>query len=138
MHFGSAHTDNDILVEVVGESALFTGDVVRDRFIGQMEDSSSVTGNIEAIGKITAMNIRYYIPGHGSVGDVGLPQAYSVYLETLRGLVQQMFAEGLESYEMKPRIVEALADYRQWTGFDTRLGAQISRVYLEIEAEEFE
>jgi glyoxylase-like metal-dependent hydrolase (beta-lactamase superfamily II) len=138
LHFGRAHTDNDIMVEVVGENALFTGDVVRDRFIGQMLDDSSFKGSIEAIGKIVAMNYKYYIPGHGSVGDVELPLTYSTYLKTLRGLVKQMFDEGLESYEMKPRIVEALADYRQWTGFELRLGAQISRLYLEIEEEEFE
>jgi glyoxylase-like metal-dependent hydrolase (beta-lactamase superfamily II) len=138
LHFGRAHTDNDIMVEVVGESVLFTGDVVRDRFVGQMEDDSSFKGNIEAIDKIVAMNYKYYIPGHGSVGDVELPLTYNAYLKKLRGLVKQMFGDGVESYEMKPRIIEALADYRQWTGFDLRLGAQISRVFLEIEEEEFE
>jgi hypothetical protein len=103
-----------------------------------MQDDSSFKGNIEAIDRIVAMNYDYYIPGHGSVGDVELPLTYSAYLRTLRGLVKQMFDEGVESYEMKPRIIEALVDYRQWTGFDLRLGAQISRVFLEIEEEEFE
>jgi hypothetical protein len=39
---------------------------------------------------------------------------------------------------MKPRIIEALNDYRDWKGFDLRLGAHISRAYLEVEQEEFE
>ena len=56
----------------------------------------------------------------------------------MRKVGKQMFDEGIESYEMKPRIIEALADYRQWRGFDSRLGGQISQVYLEIEEEEFE
>jgi len=138
LHFGKAHTDNDIMVEVVGEDALFTGDVVRNRFIGLMEDDSSFKGNIETIDKIASVNYKYYIPGHGSVGGVEMPLTYNAYLKSLRKVVKQMFDEGLESYEMKPRIIEALADYGQWRGFDLRLGANISQVYLEIEEEEFE
>ncbi len=56
----------------------------------------------------------------------------------MRNIVQELFDEDIESYEMKPRIIEALGDYRDWAGFDLRLGAHISRVYLEIEQEEFE
>ena len=138
LHFGKAHTDSDIMVEIVGEGALFTGDVVRDRVIGLMEDDSSFKGNIESIEKIVAMNYKYFIPGHGNVGGVDIPLTYMAYLKSLRIIVKQLFDEGIESYEMKPRIVEDLADYNKWRGFDQRLGAQISQVYLEIEEEEFE
>jgi len=138
IHTGSAHTDNDIMIEVVGENALFTGDVVRDRFIGVMEDDSSFKGNIEAIDKIVALNFKHYIPGHGSEGSVEKPLSYRAYLNSLRNLVHELYDEGIESYEMKPRIIEALYDYRDWKGFDLRLGAHISRAYLEVEQEEFE
>jgi hypothetical protein len=37
---------------------------------------------------------------------------------------------------MKPEVVKALEDYQTWPGFDLRVGPHISRVYLEIEAEE--
>jgi glyoxylase-like metal-dependent hydrolase (beta-lactamase superfamily II) len=137
IHNGKAHTDNDILIEIVGEDALFTGDVVRDRYIGLMEEDSSFKGNIETIDKIVAMNYKYYIPGHGSVGGADMPLSYRAYLNILRNIVKALFDEDMESYEMKPRIVEALADYSNWQGFDLRLGAQISRVYLEIEQEDF-
>jgi len=138
IHTGSAHTDNDIMIEIVGEDALFSGDVVRDRFIGVMEDDSSFKGNIDAIDKIVALNFKYYIPGHGSVGGVEMPLSYRAYLNSLRDIVHELFDEGFESYEMKPRIIEALSEYRDWQGFDLRLGAHISRVYLEVEQEEFE
>jgi glyoxylase-like metal-dependent hydrolase (beta-lactamase superfamily II) len=138
IHTGNAHTDNDIMVEIVGEDALFTGDVVRDRFLGLMGDDSSFRGNTEAIDTIVAMNFKYYIPGHGSVGGVELPRSYNAYLKSLRNIVKQMFDMGMESYEMKPDIVEALVDYSSWGRFDLRLGGHISRVYLEIEEEEFD
>jgi glyoxylase-like metal-dependent hydrolase (beta-lactamase superfamily II) len=40
-HTGPAHTDNDIFIEIVGENALFTGDVVRNQFLGMMEEDAS-------------------------------------------------------------------------------------------------
>lgn len=138
IHTGKAHTNNDILIEIVGEDALFTGDVVRDGFLGLMEDDSSFKGNIDIIDKIVAMNYKYYIPGHGNVGGVDIPLSYSAYLKSLRNLVKELFDGGMESYEMKPVIIEALVDYSNWRGFELRLGAHISRVYLEIEEEEFE
>ena len=138
IHTGKAHTNSDILIEIVGEAALFTGDVVRDQFLGLMEDDSSFKGNIEAIDKIVAMNYKYYIPGHGNVGGEKLPLVYRAYLNSLRSTVKALFEEDIESYEMKSRVIEVLAEYRNWTGFDLRLGSHISRVYLEIEQEEFE
>jgi glyoxylase-like metal-dependent hydrolase (beta-lactamase superfamily II) len=138
IHTGNAHTDNDIMIEIVGEDAIFTGDVVRNRFLGLMEDDSSFKGNIRAIDEITALKLKHYIPGHGSVGGIEMPRSYRGYLISLRTRVHELFNEGIESYEMKPGVAEALRDYRDWTGFDMRLGAHISRAYLEIEREEFE
>ena len=138
IHTGKAHTDNDIMIEIVGEGALFTGDVVRDRALSIMQEDSSFKGNIEAIDKIVSMNYKYYIPSHGSVGGVEMPQVYGAYLKSLRNIVKELFNEDMESFEMKPRIIKALADYSNWRGFEFRLGAHISRVFLEIEQEEFE
>ncbi|MCP4769658.1 MAG: MBL fold metallo-hydrolase [Gammaproteobacteria bacterium] len=138
IHTGNGHTDNDIMIEVIGEDALFTGDVVRDHFLGLMEDDASFKGNIEAIDNIAGLNFKHYIPGHGNVGGVETPLSYRAYLKSLRDMVAELFDEGVESYEMKPRIVEALSDYRDWPGFELRLGGHISRAYLEVEQEEFE
>lgn len=138
IHTGKAHTDNDIMIEIIGENALFVGDIVRDRFLGLMEEDSSFKGNIEAIDKIVSMDYKYYIPGHGSIGSVDMPLVYSAYLKSLRNAVRELYDVGMEDYEMKPQIINALADYNDWTGFDMRLGAHINRVYLEIEQEEFE
>jgi glyoxylase-like metal-dependent hydrolase (beta-lactamase superfamily II) len=126
------------MIEIIGENALFVGDIVRDRFLGLMEEDSSFKGNIEAIDKIVSMDYKYYIPGHGSIGSVDMPLVYSAYLKSLRNAVRELYDVGMEDYEMKPQIINALADYNDWTGFDMRLGAHINRVYLEIEQEEFE
>lgn len=72
------------------------------------------------------------------MGSVETPLSYRAYLKSLLDMVVELYDEGIESYEMKPRIVEALSDYRDWPGFESRLGGNISRAYLEVEQEEFE
>jgi len=136
-HTGPAHTDNDIAIEVVGEDALFTGDVVRNQFLGMMEEDASFTGNISAIDFMLAKNFKHYIPAHGRAGGAEILNEYRAYLTTLKSTVKQLYNDGLADFEMKPEVVKALGDYQEWPGFDIRLGPHISRVYLEIEAEEF-
>jgi len=136
-HVGRAHTDNDIMIEVVGENALFVGDVVRNGLLGIMENDSSFTGNIAAIDFIIQKNFKYYIPGHGKTGGADMPRKYRAYLATLRNTIKNLYGQGLADFEMKPKVVEAVEAYKEWAGFDIRIGPHISRAYLEIEAEAF-
>ena len=137
-HTGPAHTDNDIMVEVVGENTLFMGDVVRNGLIGMMEDDSDFKNNIATIDFIVSKNFRYNIPAHGEIGGADMPLNYRLYLETLRNTVGELYQQGLEDFEMKEVAKNAVSAYKEWAGFDIRVGAHISRVYLEIEAEDFE
>lgn len=136
-HTGPAHTDNDISIEIVGEDALFTGDVVRNRFLGMMEEDASFRGNIAAIDFMLEQHFKHYIPAHGRAGGVEILNEYRAYLDILRNSVKNYYDDGLADFEMKPDVIKALDGYRDWPGFDLRVGPHISRVYLEVEAEEF-
>lgn len=136
-HTGPAHTDNDIMIEVVGENALFMGDVVRNGLLGIMEEDASFFGNIKAIDFILAKKFKYYIPGHGKVGGAEVPENYRQYLATVLDAVRVGYQQGLADYELKPKVINAVSAYENWAGFEYRIGAHISRAYLEIEAEEF-
>jgi glyoxylase-like metal-dependent hydrolase (beta-lactamase superfamily II) len=136
-HTGPAHTDNDVFIEIVGENALFTGDVVRNQFLGMMEEDASFKGNIAAIDFMLEKNFKHYIPAHGRAGGTEILNEYRAYLVTLKRTVKQFYDDGLADFEMKPEVVKALEDYQKWPGFDIRVGPHISRVYLEVEAEEF-
>jgi glyoxylase-like metal-dependent hydrolase (beta-lactamase superfamily II) len=137
-HTGPAHTDNDIMIEVVDENALFTGDVVRDGLLGLMEEDASIKGNVAAIDLIVKKKFKYYIPGHGRAGGIEVPENYRVYLDTLRNTVKKLYAQELADFEMKPKVINAVRAYEKWANFELRIGSHISRAYLEIEAEEFE
>ena len=136
-HTGPAHTDSDIMVEIVDQGTLFTGDVVRNGLLGIMESDASFSGNIAAIDAIMAMDFRHYIPGHGRAGGIEIVRNYRAYLDTLLSKVRDLYADQLSDYEMKPMLVETLSAYRHWAGFDMRLGPHISRAYLEVEMEAF-
>lgn len=137
-HSGAAHTDNDIMVEVIEESVLFTGDVVRNGLLGIMESDASFSGNISTIDFIAEKKFSHYIPGHGPAGGIEVLAGYRDYLDQLLGKVRSLYSEGLTDYEMKPEVIKVVASFKQWAGFDMRVGSHVSRAYLEVEAEEFQ
>ncbi len=138
-HTGSAHTDNDIMIEVVDQKTLFTGDVVRNGVLGIMESDASFKGNIAAIDWMAQKKFKHYIPGHGLAGGVEMVRTYRAYLDKLLTTVKKLYAENpnLSDYEMKLAVLQAVSAYKNWDGFDLRLGSHVSRAYLEVEAEAF-
>jgi len=136
-HTGPAHSDNDIMIEIVEANTLFTGDVVRNGMLGMMEEESSIKGNIEAIDYLLTKKFTSYIPGHGAAGGPEMIRGYREYLSIVRNTVKAMYDEGKYDYEMKPKVVQALSKYKNWKGFDENVGPHVSRAYLEIEKEVF-
>jgi glyoxylase-like metal-dependent hydrolase (beta-lactamase superfamily II) len=134
---GAAHTDNDLMVEVVDQGVLFTGDVVRNGMIGTIEEYGSFKGNIAAINNILNDQFNFYIPGHGSAGGTAVPASYLRYLNAVVSTVEELFEEDLADYEMKPKVLEAVSEFTNWKNFDDLVGQHVSQVYLEIEADSF-
>ncbi len=135
-HPPRAHTDNDIMVEVVEKKVLFLGDVARGRALSRMVDGT-FSGNIAAIDQAMGTGAEYFVPGHGPGGGREVPQAFQTYLETLYTTVRDLYEQDLSDFEMKPEMAEALAAYRDWFGFGEFLGPHVSQAYLEIEAPAF-
>jgi len=136
-HTGSAHTDNDIMIEIVEANTMFTGDVVRNGLLGIMESDASFKGNIAAIDYLLDKKYKSYIPGHGTAGGPDILSSYRAYLDTLRSTVKALYDEGKADFEMKPKVVQAVSAYQNWAGFDMRVGPHISRAYLEVEKDAF-
>jgi glyoxylase-like metal-dependent hydrolase (beta-lactamase superfamily II) len=134
-HGGPAHTDNDIMIEVAEEKVLFFGDVVRSRNVGEF--MTSFKGNIAAIDLGLKTGATRFVPGHGPGFDRQGVQAYRDLLATIRAKVAALYETGMESFEMKPRVVAALDGYKTWSGFDDHIGRLINTAYLEVEKEAF-
>ena len=76
-HNGTAHTNNDLMIEVVGEDLLFTGDNASNGRILRMDDGS-FEGNAEALKLALSLNREVVVPGHGQTAGPELIEAYTV------------------------------------------------------------
>jgi glyoxylase-like metal-dependent hydrolase (beta-lactamase superfamily II) len=129
-----AHSKTDLMIELVEDRILFTGDNVLNRQVMNLRDGT-FKGVMKATDQALALNARLYVPGHGKTGDRTLVEAHKAYFDTLMSEVRRMYAEGKSDFEMKPVIAEKLKAYRNWAEWDANLGPQISLAVLEVEQE---
>ena len=134
---GQAHSTTDVMLELVEDSVVFTGDNVVFQRFARMDDGS-FRGNIEACQVAEALGATHYVPGHGPTGGVEIVAAFREYLETVYGEAGRLYDEGLPDYEMKPAIVGQLAAYHDWANFEDEIGKHISLAVLEYERAMFE
>ena len=129
-----AHSKTDLMIEIVEDRILFTGDNVLNRQVMNMRDGT-FKGIMRANERALALNAKQYVPGHGKTGDRKLVEEQKAYFDTLMSEVRRMYDEGMSDFEMKPVIAEKLKAYEDWAEWDTNLGPQISMAILEIEQE---
>ena len=135
LHSGPAHTDNDIMIHVMEQGVLFTGDIVRNGLIGRVQKSTA--GSIEALDLALKTNAQIFVPGHGKTGTRQIVDRYRVLMVSLLDTIRKNYDEGLESHQIKPILTKLLDPYKNWVGFKTNLGYLTSTIYLEVEGEAF-
>ena len=129
-----AHSKTDLMIEMVEDRILFTGDNVLNHQLMNLMDSS-FKGVLKATERALALNAKLYVPGHGKTGDRTFVTEQKAYFDILMTEVRRMYDEGKSDFEMKPVLVEKLKAFRKWAEWETNLGPQISLAILEIEQE---
>lgn len=137
-HTGHAHTDGDLMIEVVDDKGLFFGDVVNAKHVPNsvVPRDANFKGTITAIKTMLSGQATLFIPGHGRSGGREVPDASLRFLEELYVLVTKYYKQGLADYEMKDKVIRDMAKYKDWDNFN-EMGRVISFVYREIEKENF-
>lgn len=128
-----AHSHTDIMIEVVEEKVLFTGDNVMNGRFGRMDDGT-YAGSIAACERAAKVPAKVFVPGHGKTGGREIVTSYRDYLATLFNTVKAEYDKGKQDYEMKDTVRAKLAKWTRWEGFDLHLGRQVSVAVLELEA----
>jgi glyoxylase-like metal-dependent hydrolase (beta-lactamase superfamily II) len=136
MLFDKAHTATDLIVYVVEEGVLFTGDIVNNQHFSFM-GHGSFRGAYEATQKMLSLKPDYVVVGHGRSGKPELIDQFGQIYQQLRTLVGKYYEQELMDYEMKPGVIAELDEYRQWSGFEQQIGRYISQLITELEAESF-
>lgn len=129
-----AHSKTDLMIELVEDRTLFTGDNVLSRQVMNLRDGT-FKGVIKATDQALALDAQLYVPGHGKSGDRSFVVEQKAWFDILMSEVRRMYDEGKNDYEMKPVIAEKLKAYENWPEWDPNLGQQISLAILEIEQE---
>ena len=136
-HNDRAHTDNDLMVDVVEEGVLFLGDNVRNKSISAgFPEHGSIKGQIDAIGMALKSKATHFIPGHGQSGGREIALNQLQFLVALRASVKKYYDQNMSDFEMKDKVMADLAAYKDWVFFNN-LGRVINAVYLQIETETF-
>jgi glyoxylase-like metal-dependent hydrolase (beta-lactamase superfamily II) len=137
-HTGTAHSDNDIMIELPADSAMFTGDIVTNQRIQSARpEDSDIFGQIDAVQVALGTESRWYLPGHGLSGGREIVEQQLLFLQSLLGAVQRYYNEGMSDYEMVDPIKNDLIAYSDWYNFD-ELGRVIAYIYLKVEEKSFE
>ncbi len=139
LHTGKAHTDHDLMIEVIQDKTLFTGDIVTNQRVpsSDVPQDADFKGQIRAIEAALATGDQLYIPGHGRSGGREVPEASLRFLKTLYASVSKYYDQGLSDYEMKKKVAADLAAFKDWYNFD-QLGRVISFAYLQVERDAFD
>ncbi|MBK5940144.1 MBL fold metallo-hydrolase [Halochromatium roseum] len=135
-HWGQAHTNNDLMIEIPERAVLFAADNANNQRIVRFDDAS-FAGLIDTLERAKALPVKVVVPGHGPVGGPEIIEENLVYVATLREAVAELFDAGMSDFEMKAPIAKRLSAYQDWAGFEDELGKHISLAYLEVEAEAF-
>jgi cyclase len=92
MHVGPAHTTNDSVIWIPDRRVLFAGDVLMSG-VTPFCLMGSVSGSLDAIARLRALDPETIVPGHGRVGGKELLDQNEGYLLWL----QQLAKEGVQS-----------------------------------------
>lgn len=125
---GPAHTAGDVLVEVVDDRVLFTGDIL---FIGAhpIVHAGPVAGWIRACDRILTMDVETIVPGHGPITDKGGVAEIKRYWEDLTAEARKRYDAGMPAIEAARDI--SLDPYASW-GEAERLVANVIVLYSEF------
>ena len=137
IHNARAHTNNDIMIEVVQEGVIFLGDIVMNKRIAVgFPEQVDISGQIAAIDAALKCKASHFIPGHGASGGREIALAQRDFLVTLHTAVEKYYDQGLSYSETTDKLQNELAAYKSWAGFD-RLARVVDATYREVQAESF-
>ena len=133
LHFARAHTRGDLFVFIPGQSVLFGGDIVLERFFPIMPDAdSSPAGWIKTLKNLKALSPAIVVPGHGEISDVSLIDQLLIYLTAMQVQVTGQMKNGASLEQAQAALVPQFArSYSHWDN-PQWIAKTIERFYMEL------
>lgn len=133
-HYGSGHTDNDLVIHLPDHNIVHTGDLVFNGLHPYFDPSANASANgwIESLRQTRKLcNAETtVIPGHGPIAGPEIIDTQIKYFESLIASIQTEIEKGTP----KEEIVEMSWDFMNGLGFEQIRSRIISGVYDELSA----
>lgn len=132
IHVGG-HTAGTLLVRVPADDVLFTGDVVVEGSYPNLGDANTQQW-LNALKKISALNPRIIVPGHGDLATQATLDGIARYVQTMREMVGTYYSAGMSRKDVVSKIksLEGFPlDSEDRNRAEQRLKASLQRVYDE-------
>ena len=138
-HYGRAHTDADLCVQVLEDRLTHVGDIAMANRIANIDDGSypGTFRYYEALQKAAGQQL--WLPGHGMPGQ-DILQTYGTFLRGIWEPCLQAVKDGESEAQAKARVLRdprVASRAQTMQGFDANIGKYTSLAYLEAEKEAF-
>lgn len=124
------------MIEVVEDSLMFLGDIGVYMRMGRIHDGT-FWGNIAALDRVLALELKHYVPGHGPSGGPEAGDEFCQYLQGVYEAAVKYGEEGLAPYESKAKLLPLVEKCQEWPLFAGDFGKQVSLAVLEAEQASF-
>jgi glyoxylase-like metal-dependent hydrolase (beta-lactamase superfamily II) len=138
-HYGRAHTDADLSVQVVQDKVTCIGDIAMSNRIANIDDGS-YAGTFKYYKALTdSTGEQIWLPGHGQPAK-DLLKTYGEFMAGIWEPCLQAVKDGKSEAEAKAMVMKdprVQKRAKTMQGFDGNIGKYISLAYLEAEKEAF-
>jgi glyoxylase-like metal-dependent hydrolase (beta-lactamase superfamily II) len=135
--FGPTHTPAELVVEVVQDKLVYTGDILyADRLLAVIEESN-VKRWLDAYERLKQFGDVLFVPGHGQPGKLStFDFSTRQYLALLLDHMNKMVEEGVDAQDAINRLDQSR--FSKLANFEELAGRNASWTYLQREAAGFE
>ncbi len=131
-----AHTLTDAMYEIVEDKVLITGDNAFNNRAPRLDDGSYI-GNMAVLDKALKLPIEIVIPGHGPARGKEVLENFKEFLSLVYNTTKKQMENDLEAHEIKPKVIEVMGKFKDWTNYEGAIGKLVSVAALEIEENDF-
>ena len=129
-----AHTPGDMMIYLPDDKVLISGDILVNTIVPNLRDAN-IKNWIGVLEKIQEWDITTIIPGHGPLMTQTDVAKWHKRLTDFYTGVEAGYKKGLSDSEIRSTL--GLSEWQKMKEFDSTMGANINRAYLEIEAANF-
>ncbi|WP_457744937.1 MBL fold metallo-hydrolase [Sulfurimonas sp.] len=127
-----AHTNSDLYVYIPSKQVVFAGDLVFNERLPSLRDGD-ITGWLEILKKIKAMDVKYIIGGHGDVVGKDAVNFTYEYLKELRRKVKKLLDDGEDIADVVNAVT--MKKYKNIPFYDSIQRQNVETAYRTLEWE---